>query len=285
MRAYPAAILWVLVSTGIFAVLFASAKFAGGAVGTFQIMLLRYAASVVCLLGYAMVRGPGTSLRTPRLLTHFWRAVTGCGAVVAITWASARMPLADATALGMSYGMLSVCLGIALLHERVRPAHWGAVALTGLGAAVVLRGQGAFSGAGPGWPAVVALASAVLMAVEGVLIRVMSQQETALTLMLYVSGFGTVLMLGPALWEWQTLPVTGYALCLALGPVSILAQYCTIRGYRIAPLSVVGPVDYAWLLFAIALGAAVFGERPGPAVLAGGGLIVLGGVWLTRVRA
>lgn len=284
MSANLAAILWVVASTGIFSLIFASAKFADGAAGTFQILFLRFVASFFCLLVYAAAIRRLSRLRSTRPAAHLWRALAGIGAATAVTWATARMPIADATALGMSYGVLSVVLGIIFLRERVGAGQWGAVAITVLGAAFVLRGQGAFAQGGPGWPALVALASAALMALEGLMIRVLSQSETALTMMLYVSGFGIVLMVGPAWWEWQPLGPVGYLLCLALGPVSILGQYCTIRGYRIAPLSVVGPVDYSWLLFAIVIGMVIFGEWPGRTLSIGGALIVLGGIWLSRIR-
>ncbi|MEM6579037.1 MAG: DMT family transporter [Pseudomonadota bacterium] len=284
MTSNLSAVLWVLASTAIFSLIFASAKFADGAAGTFQILFLRYLAALPLLLLYATVTRRASSMRAPQPLAHFLRAVFGVGAVAAITWASARMPIADATALGMAYGVLSVLLGVVILHERPGAAQGGAIVMTVLGAAIVLRGQGAFVGGGLSWPALVALGSAVLMALEGVMIRVLSQTDTALSMMVYVCGFGMVLMALPAFWEWQALSLWGYALCFGLGPLSILGQYCTIRGYRIAPLAVVGPVDYSWLLFALAIGAFGFGEWPGPSVLAGAGLIVLGGIWLSRVR-
>ncbi|MEM9844921.1 MAG: DMT family transporter [Pseudomonadota bacterium] len=284
MSANQAAILWVLASTAIFSLVFASAKFADGAAGTFQILFLRFLAAFPLLLLYATITRQTLALRSPRLMSHFWRAVFGVGAVAAITWASARMPIADATALSMSYGILTVLLGVLFLGERVSAPQGVAVLLTVLGAAIVLRSQGAFSDSSLGWPVLVVLFGAILMALEALLIRVLSQAEAAVTLMVYVSGFGMLLMAGPAIWEWQAMGPWGYALCLALGPVSILGQYCTIRGYRLAPLSVVGPVDYSWLLFAIAIGVFVFGEWPGPAVLVGGGLIVWGGIRLSRTN-
>lgn len=88
----------------------------------------------------------------------------------------------------------------------------------------------------------------------------------------------------PAALEWKSLSFEAYASCLALGPLSVLAKYCTIRGYRMAPLSIVGPVDYSWLIFAAILGFAVFRETPDASIYVGGGLIVAGGLLLSRVR-
>jgi drug/metabolite transporter (DMT)-like permease len=52
-----------------------------------------------------------------------------------------------------------------------------------------------------------------------------------------------------------------------------------------APLSVVGPVEYSWLLFAALIGWAFCDETPGLGVILGGGLILLAGGLLARARA
>lgn len=191
------------------------------------------------------------------------------------------MPLADATALGMSYGVLLVLLGAVFLGER--PGYGqlaaGAVALSG---AVVVLGKGALHEPLPLVPAIVATGSAILMALEGLLIRILGLRERPLTVILYVCFFGLCLMLLPAWLDWRPISWQGLAICVGLGPLALLGQYCTIRGYRAAPLSVVGPVDYAWILFAAILGFVAFGEKPGAATLVGCGLILAGGIGLAR---
>lgn len=287
-RLYLVAVLWVLLSTGLFSVVFAAAKvsarFSEVPLGTFQILFLRYGFAFVALLAVAALTGGIRRYRSPRPLRHLARAAFGCGAAAAVTWASARMPIADATALSMLYGVLAVLMGVALLGERLRPGQLAAVLLSVTGAAVVMRGQGAFGGGLPVWPVGVAVLGAGLMAAEGVLIRLLSLAEPALTLMLYTSCFGALLMAGPALATWQGPGVAGLMFCAGLGAVSVLAQYCTIRGYRLAPLSVVGPVDYSWLIFAGLLGALVFGEALTRSLWIGGALICAGGVLLIWVR-
>jgi drug/metabolite transporter (DMT)-like permease len=71
---------------------------------------------------------------------------------------------------------------------------------------------------------------------------------------------------------------------VALGPVGVFAQYCTIRGYGMADISIVGPVDYSWLLFATLIGYFFFGEVPTWAVAGGAALIAAGGIVLATVR-
>ena len=281
---YLPAILWVLLSTALWTLIFAAAKLADGAVGTLQLTLLRYVGGLLTVIW--LVRGDGgfAAHRSRQPLTHFLRAVCGGGAAVVITWGSAHMPLANATAIGMTYGVLLILLGVVFLGERPGRAHLWAVALSLVGVTVVLLGRGAFHQALPVWPALAAFAGALLLAVEGLLIRLLGLRERPVTVMLYVSFFGLCLIALPAWLTWQKISLSVALVCIGLGPVAVFAQYCTIRGYRAAPLSVVGPVDYSWLLFAALLGFVAFGERPDAATLAGCALIIAGGVLLARAR-
>lgn len=281
---YLPAILWVLLSTALFTLIFASAKFADGTIGTFQITMLRYIGAFGTALLLVQVKGGRRQYRSRQPHVHFLRATFGCSGAVAITWASANMPIADATAIGMLYGVLAIILGVMFLNERVGALHWTAVTMSVAGVVVVMLGKGAFQGALPLWPTLVALLSALLLASEGLLISVLGRAENALTVMLHVNFFGICLMLWPAYAEWQPISPLPALACLLLGPLAIVAQYCTIRGYRSAPLSVVGPVDYSWLIFAALLGLLVFGERPDSNTLLGGALILCGGLLLARVK-
>lgn len=281
---YTAAILWVLLSTALWTLIFSAAKFADGSMGTFQITLLRYIGALITAVVLAGAAGGLTAHRSTRTGSHFLRALCGSGAAVAITWSSAHMPLADATALGMTYGVALVLLGVLFLGER--PGHlllWGSALSLG-GAAVVMVGKGAFQGALPLGPTLAALAGAVMMAVEGLLIRVLGLTEKPLTVIIHVCFFGLCLMLVPAWLNWQPVSLSAMLFCVGLGPVAIFGQYCTIRGYGAAPLSVVGPVDYSWLIFASLLGFIAFDERLGMTTLIGCALIIGGGVTLTRAR-
>lgn len=282
---YTAAVLWVLLSTALWTLIFAAAKFADGSMGTFQITLLRYIGALATALVLVRAAGGLHLHRSRRTGSHFLRAVCGSGAAVAVTWSAAHMPLADATALSMTYGVALVLLGVVFLGERPgRLILLGSVLSLG-GAAVVMLGKGAFQGALPLGPALAALAGAGLMAVEGVLIRVLGLTEKPLSVILHVCFFGLCLMVVPAWWNWQPVSLSAMLICIALGPVALFAQYCTIRGYRAAPLSVVGPVDYSWLIFASLLGLVAFGERLGLMTIIGCALIIGGGLILTRARS
>ncbi len=118
----------------------------------------------------------------------------------------------------------------------------------------------------------------MLIALEAILIRTLSLSEKSLTVLLHVNFFGMFMVAIPAFKTWQPVNIADVLLILTLGPIAISAQYCIIRGYRIAEVSVVGPIDYTWLVFAGLIGFLFFGEIPTLGVLFGAALIALGGI-------
>lgn len=279
---YTIAVGWVTLGTAIFSLIYASAKFAGSAAMPFQIVLLRYAGGFLVLLPFSFGQSGARSLRSRHRLSHFKRSVTGCFGGAAIIQASASMPVVNATAIGLLSSILAVVFGVLVLKERTRAGHWRAVMLAATGALLIVLEQGAAPMAGQLWPAAVAFAGAVLLAIEAVWIRTLSQLETPLSMLLHVNLFGLGLMFCPALLQWQPLDWPVVMAALSLGPIAITAQYCVIRGYRLAPLSILGPVDYTWLIFAAVLGAFLFDEWPGPVALIGSAMIAWGGMLLVR---
>ncbi|PLX35781.1 MAG: EamA/RhaT family transporter [Hyphomicrobiales bacterium] len=288
---YLAAILFVAGSTALFSFQYATGKLTGNFYSPYQILFLRYVSgfAVVSFL-VALHAVPVLRVSPRRLATHAARAACGSLGGVCTIQATALMPVVDASAIGLTEGFLTVILGIVFLGELVTARHWRAIAICGAGAAIVAFGNGAFAG-GPALDraylaaAGLAFLGALLIAFESVLIRLLSLAERPLSVLFFVNFFGMLIMAAPALANWQGgLSVSALAF-LALGPFAIFAQYLTILGFRRAPISVVGPVTYSWIIFGGFIGLVFFGEIPTGVTLAGSILIVAGGVLLARLPA
>ena len=70
---------------------------------------------------------------------------------------------------------------------------------------------------------------------------------------------------------------------LLLGLIAIVAQFFNILAFRYADAATLGPVSYAWILFATVLGIVFFNEIPAPPAIASGALIVIGGLLVARI--
>lgn len=281
------AIIWVTIGTALFSLIFASGKFAAGTATPLQILFLRYIGGLATLLLVVVARRERLSAyRSPKPLSHFMRAIFGASGGGALIYASANMPIVDATALGQLYVVFVIPLGVLVLKERLTGQHLGAVAICCGGAAIVMASRGAFDDFHLAYvfPAGIAVLGAALLSVEGLMIKMLSHSDRAMTVLLYVNGFGVLLMAGPAAMQWVPLSFESAMSFILLGPIAVTAQYCIVRGYRLASLSIVGPVDYTWLIFAGLIGFLFFGEKPTLGVAAGSAIIAVGGIMLAIIK-
>ncbi len=281
-----AGIFWVLAGAAIFTVIYAAEKLSGGAVTTLQLLFLRYASGLVILLVALPLSGrPLGEFRSTMPSRQFVRTVFGVVGSAAATQAPVYVPFIDATAVGLMEGMLLVLMGVIFLGERMAPIHWLGAAVALCGAVTVVLGQGAFVTAHDfqAWLGIaLAFGSALFFAIEGVMTRILALKERPMTLVLYANAFGTLLTAGPALAAWTPIGLEALVPYLLLGPISVLGQYCYMRGYALAPASLVGPIDYSWLIFAAILGLVVFAQVPTLLSVAGAAVLILGGILLAQ---
>lgn len=286
-RSNALAIAAIACSTGIWAFIFASAKFLDGTATAMQICFLRYIGGVLMLLIIALTSQRRLSTyRSASVKGHFARALCGCFGALAIIYASAEMPIVDASGIGLLYVVIMIALSVLIFGDRINGWRATGIALCCAGAFAMLWSRGGFRSLDLAYlgPASVALLGALLLAFEGILIKGLSRNDSAVTVMLYVNFFGLAIMAIPAAVAWQPLATLDIALLLLLGPLAILGQFLTILAYRLADLSLVGPFEYSWLIFAALIGLA-FGEVPPAGVLLGATLMMTGGVILAGRRA
>src|SRR5260221_311275 len=114
----------------------------------------RYLA-ILAMLAPLVLRHP-RALVTARPGLQLARGVTVLGAALLFIAGLARLPIADATAIGFASPLLVTALSIPLLGERVGPRRWAAVSAGFAGVLIVVRpGSGAM-----GWAALLPLLSA-----------------------------------------------------------------------------------------------------------------------------
>ncbi len=280
------AVLFMLGSIGFFSAMFASGRFVGDEASALQIYFLRFLGGFLTVLCVALVlRRSASSLRSRKPSLQVLRIFGGAFGGVALVHANANMPIVDANAISQLSAIFLVVLGMAFLGERPRAWHFVAILVCVLGAATVMAARGAFSNFSPAYlgPASIALLGALLMAFESLFIKLLTRVDDMLTTLLYANALGTLILLVPALLTWQSWGAVNLAL-LALGPLAILAQYCTFRGYMLADVTLIAPIKYSGLIFAAAIGWIFFAEAPTLGVVLGACLIAAGGIRLATLR-
>ncbi len=243
-----------------------------------QILLVRQLGMVVMVLPAIMRHFPG-SLRSSRPGLQVLRM---CFAVVAMLGgfsAVIHLPMADATAIFFAKSFFTTIFAVWFLNEVVGIYRWSAVAVGFLGVIIMLQpGTAEFS-----IYSLSGLAGAAGAAAVMIVLRILSQQDSADTIMTWSSlGIGLVMAV-PGIYFWQSPTVAEWGLLAALAVVSYFAQRCNIFAYKHGEASLLASLDYIRLLWATLLGFVVFGHFPGLPTWTGA-FIVIGAAIFTIVR-
>lgn len=220
------------------------------------------------------------AMLSPLLLARAGCEVTGrAGHTLALAFAGLSL-----TSVILQATPLVVVAGAALLFgERVGWRRIAAIALGFAGVLLVL------------WPGTEALGAGAFFAMLGMLgfagrdLATRAAPPALTTYQLGLLGFGALLLAGAGLLAstgGATLPdPNALGAILAATLVGVLAYALLTLAMRTGEVSAVTPFRYTRLVFGLALGAAVFGERLDAPGLAGAALIVGSGLYsLMRER-
>ncbi len=244
-------------------------KAVGSALPTAQTALLRFALGLPFLLPML------PALRRVRLAPRHWqllglRAVLHSLGVGLWFFAITRIPLGDVTAINYLHPIW-VTLGAALLMgEPLPPRRLAAEGVAFLGALIVLRPG--LREIDPGHVAM--LGTAVLIASGYLVVKRLSNELPAEVIVAMLSLMVPLGLLPFALPVWQTPELMVLVqLCLAAG-LGTSGHYAMTRAFAAAPLTVTQPVTFLQLVWAVLIGAILFGEPIDPYTVLGGGIIM-----------
>jgi len=282
-------ILFKLLGVGLFAPIFIAGKLVDGAYPALAIVVMRYVGGFLTIGAFVLIsRTPLSALKSPKPSRHFVRACLGIGGGAFIIHATSVMPVANATAIGLTEGVMIIALAGLLLKETITVRHWLAALIAMLGAGLVVSQSVDLTATRyAGWEGIIAaFIGALFMALEILLIKYLSSREDPLRMLLYVNGFGAIISitLSMVLFDWQILTNPALLVFLSLGPLAIIAQYFNIRAFMLVSASTLAPIIYSWIIFAALLGYFLFDEVPTLMTLAGSVLIVTGGIVVSKLR-
>lgn len=239
--------------------------------------------AVFCLVGLPFIMKKGDRwadiFNTTNRPLWLLRFVAQAGGTIGSVTAFTHLSMAEAFALIFLLPSFVTIMSVIFLKEKVGYRRWAAVVIGFIGVMVVLR---------PGFRELsIGHLGAVFGGLSGaisiVIFRAMGPKEKNISL--YGAGvLGTLAVCGalaipgfqaPTAMQWVWL--AGYGLLAALA--SILVMYAATH----IPASMIGPIQYSQMLWAVAFGYLVFGDGIDAWMLLGIVLIIGSGM-LTLVR-
>ena len=267
-----------LVAVFFLAAMYAATKVAEARGASLWELLFARQAFALPLIATIVAAGPGfASLRTKRQGAHVRRSVMGMTGVMLNFATVALLPLAEATTLSFAVPLFGTMLSALVLREPVGRHRWGAVLLGFVGVLVVTQPG---SGHLPLFGSLVGIAAALSVATTSLMIRDLGRSEAALTTVFWFTALSTIPMSLLMVFVARPHDPVTWAVMALVGLTGGLAQVAITASLRLAPVSVVLPMDYSGLLWATLFGYALFGALPVPSTWIGAPVIVASGLYI-----
>lgn len=264
-----AGIFWMLVTGLCFVGVTALVKFLGPRVPPAEAAFLRYALGLVFLL--PMLR----PMLNAHLTRRHWgmfvlRGLLHSGGVMMWFFAMTQIPLAEVTA--MNYlSPVYVTIGAAVfLGEKLAARRIAAVVVALVGAAIILRPG--FREIGPGHMAM--LVTTAVFGGSYLLAKILADEISPAVVVSMLSIWVTLGLAPFALAVWVTPTAHELTMLFAVACCATAGHFTMTLALRAAPITVTQPVTFLQLVWAMLLGAVVFGESIDIWVVFGGVLIL-----------
>ena len=254
----PVGVLLAFLAYASFSMADALIKATGSTMSVFEIAFFTTSFSIIP----AMLTKRGERWRDIYKLKHPWlvhlRCATAITSTACVMYAFTHIPFADVYAIGFLTPIMVTLLGVWLLKEHVAAHRWLLLIISFLGVVLVIR---------PGMREVhlghlAILCSVFLGGATTIILRHIAPVERRVSLVgiqVFYSGLFNGLLMIPVF----VLPsLEQMAIFLAIGLLGGTGGLLLIGATRRSPASLVAPVQYSQLIWAIVFGAAFFGEYP-----------------------
>lgn len=262
---------WMLLATGCFAGMQASIQFVSGGIHPFQIAFFSHLLGTVLLAPWI---SPAV-LQTEQFPLHLLRAAIDTGATLLMFTSLSLIPLAQANAIGFTAPLFALLGAIVFLGEQAQPHTWIALLLGAVGMLLILRPGLEIISLG----ALLMLSGSATLGGVLLLIKLLSQTDSTLTINAYTVLLLTPLLLVPALLVWQPLTIIDLIWLVFVATLMMGGHVAMTQALVEAEMTTVLPVEFVQLLWASGLGFLLFSETPDLWVCLGGLLIFSGSVY------
>ena len=215
---------------------------------------------------------------TKRSKEHLFRCLMGLMALIAIVVALRELPLAVVVSLSYAAPLFITVLSIFLLSEKVGIFRWLAVLIGFIG--VIIIAEPGFKGMN--YLYFLPLIFCIGMAFVTITIRKLSTTEPIwlisifFTITISIAGLTTLPM------GWIMPNFQDFILLTLIGVTGGSANLFLTQSYKLSEVSLVAPLKYLALIFAIIFGYLIWNEIPTVKTLIGASLVVLASLIIFR---
>ena len=215
---------------------------------------------------------------TKRPGLHFIICMSGLIALVAIFIALRNLPLATVVSISFAAPIFTTIFSIFLLSEKVGMFRWIAVLVGFIGIIIITE---------PGFSSfniyfIYPIIFCLGLSYVAIAIRQLSTTEPVWLISLYFSIAITLASLVTLPYGWVIPNFGDLILLMLIGVFGGVANLWLGQSYKLAEVSLVSPLKYLALVFAIAFGYFIWGEIPSFKTLLGAALVIISSIIIFR---
>ena len=265
----------MLISTLAFAGMHACIRLVSDTIHPFEAAFFRHLFGLLVLLP-VFFRDGFAPLHTTNLSLHVARgtvqACQGLLAFLAITLA----PLAKVTAVQFTAPLFTTLAAVLILKERLSVGRIITLFIGFSGVCIVIQpGIGRLD-----IGTTAALISAVFFAANIILVKILAEKESSITITIYQNVIATPIVLVIAIFYWSTPTIWDLFWLFLLGAFGTIAHICLAEACKVADVTALLPFDYMRLVWAGLIGYLLFFETPDHWTILGGTVIFACGLYL-----
>jgi drug/metabolite transporter (DMT)-like permease len=262
---------WMVGAIICFTSLAVAGRELAGELDTFEIMFYRSVLGVGMVVAVAAAFGRLAEIRRNRLGTHAVRNVFHFSGQNLWFYAITVAPLAQVIALEFTMPLWAMLLAVVVLGERLTGLRVLLALLGFAGILVITRPWEGEIGIG----VITAALAALGFAGSAVWTRLLTRNESAVSIVFWLVVMQSVLGLVTAGWDGQIAwpSAAGWPWLWVVAVAGLVAHYCLTRALALAPATVVIPIDFARLPVTAMVGLWLYAEPLDPFVGLGAAII------------
>ena len=243
-----------------------------------EVLFFRGFCGVIPLLFLIPKEKYSSFYKTKKPFLHFKRCLSGLIAIVAIFIALRKLPLATVTSISFAAPIFTTLLSIFLLSEKVGFYRWLAVLVGFIG--IIIISEPGFNSMNIYYiyPIIFCLG----LSYVAITIKQLSSTEPVWLISFYFSISIMIMSFFTIPSGWVLPNIIDLLLLSLLGLLGGLANLWLTQSYKFSDISLVTPLKYLGLIFAIFFGYIFWSEVPSTKTLIGSALVITSSVIIFR---
>ena len=217
-----------------------------------------------------------SNFEKPSYRLHLARTISGWVGVTILFGASSIIPVADAIAINFTNPIFAMLLAVPFLKERLGLYKVIAVFVTFIGAIILIRPSYNFLDYEP--VAIISLFGAIILGLEAIFIKLLIRVERQIQILFINNAIGLIISTVPLYFVWKNPTDIQIKLCVMLGILMLIGQFCFLEALKRGELSFVAPFFYNTLIFVIIFDYIIYNSFPDTVSLFGSAIIIVGGI-------